>query len=162
MTNPFTIQGFGIIFGIIFDIIFDIILHYTVPVKNKGTQLYTCCAQLYFYKGCTESGVWYSMAPHKVGGVHVRWHCSQCNYRTALNTVVAGWARSTRLLSSWSRQVGQQFFFALLICCGFWIRDLGSEIRKNKDPGSGTNIPDPSHCPGGQLITDPAGSELEF
>ncbi len=45
------------------------------------------------------------------------------------------------------------FFFTPLFCCCFWIRDLGSEIRdpgsgmgKNQDPGSGINIPDPQHC----------------
>ena len=29
---------------------------------------------------------------------------------------------------------------------GSWIRDPGSGIGKNQDPGSGINIPDPQHC----------------
>jgi hypothetical protein len=29
---------------------------------------------------------------------------------------------------------------------GSGIRDLGSGIGKNQDPGSGINIPDPPHC----------------
>jgi hypothetical protein len=44
------------------------------------------------------------------------------------------------------------FFFTSLFCYCFWIRDPGSEIRdpgsgmgKNQDPGSGINIPDPQH-----------------
>ncbi len=44
------------------------------------------------------------------------------------------------------------FFFTPLFCSCFWIRDPGSEIRdlgsgmdKNQDPGSGINIPDPQH-----------------
>jgi hypothetical protein len=27
-----------------------------------------------------------------------------------------------------------------------WIRDPGSGMGKNQDPGSGINIPDPQHC----------------
>ncbi len=44
------------------------------------------------------------------------------------------------------------FFFTSLFCCCFWIRDprsgirdLGSGMGKNQDPGSGINIPDPQH-----------------
>ncbi len=29
---------------------------------------------------------------------------------------------------------------------GSGIRDLGSGMGKNQDPGSGINIPDPQHC----------------
>jgi hypothetical protein len=29
---------------------------------------------------------------------------------------------------------------------GSWIRDPGSGMGKNQDPGSGINIPDPQHC----------------
>jgi hypothetical protein len=36
----------------------------------------------------------------------------------------------------------------------FGIRDPGSGMGKNPDPGSGINIPDPQHCPwGGQEIS---------
>ncbi len=45
------------------------------------------------------------------------------------------------------------FFLTPLFCCCFWIRDPRSGIRdpgsrmgKNLDPGSGINIPDPQHC----------------
>jgi len=31
---------------------------------------------------------------------------------------------------------------------GSGIRDPGSGMGKNQDPGSGINIPDPQHCPG--------------
>ncbi len=44
-------------------------------------------------------------------------------------------------------------FFTPLFCCCFWIRDPKSGIRdpgsgmgKNKDLGSGINIPDLQHC----------------
>ena len=44
-------------------------------------------------------------------------------------------------------------FFTPLFCCCFWIRDPKSGLRdpgsgmgKNQDPGSGINIPDPQHC----------------
>ncbi len=46
----------------------------------------------------------------------------------------------------------KQFFFTPHFSTCFWIRDPGSEIRdpgsgmgKNQDPGSGINIPDPQH-----------------
>ncbi len=34
---------------------------------------------------------------------------------------------------------------------GSRMRDPGSGMGKNQDPGSGINIPDPQHCPGGSL-----------
>jgi hypothetical protein len=34
----------------------------------------------------------------------------------------------------------------LLLDPGFEIRDPGSWMDKNQDPGSGLNIPDPQHC----------------
>jgi hypothetical protein len=46
------------------------------------------------------------------------------------------------------KMVGKNKFFPALFwyCC--WIRNPRSGIRmdKNKDPGSGVNIPDPQHC----------------
>ncbi len=36
-------------------------------------------------------------------------------------------------------------FFTSLFCGCFWIRDPGSGMGKNQDPGSGINIPDPQH-----------------
>ncbi len=38
-----------------------------------------------------------------------------------------------------------KIFFTPLSCCCFWIRDPGSGMGKNQDPGSGINIRDP-HC----------------
>jgi hypothetical protein len=36
---------------------------------------------------------------------------------------------------------------------GSEIRDPGSGMGKNQDPGSGINIPDPQHCPtGGKML----------
>ncbi len=51
------------------------------------------------------------------------------------------------------KKLWQQIFFTNVFHCCFWIRDPGSEIRdpgsgmgKNQDPGFGMNIPDPPHC----------------
>ena len=37
-------------------------------------------------------------------------------------------------------------FFSPLSFVGSGIRDPGSGMGKNQDPGSGINIPDPQHC----------------
>jgi hypothetical protein len=37
-------------------------------------------------------------------------------------------------------------FFYLFLDPGSGIRDRGSGMGKNQDPGSGINIPDPQHC----------------
>ncbi len=37
-------------------------------------------------------------------------------------------------------------FFYLFLDPGSEIRDPGSGMGKNQDPGSGINIPDPQHC----------------
>ncbi len=39
----------------------------------------------------------------------------------------------------------KNFFFTPLFSTCFWIRDPGSGMGKNQDPGSGINIPDPQH-----------------
>jgi hypothetical protein len=39
-----------------------------------------------------------------------------------------------------------KIFFPVLFWCCCWIRDPGSEMDKNQDPGSGIKIPDPQHC----------------
>jgi hypothetical protein len=40
----------------------------------------------------------------------------------------------------------KNFFFTPLFSTCFWIRDPGSGMGKNQDPGSGISIPDPQHC----------------
>jgi hypothetical protein len=39
----------------------------------------------------------------------------------------------------------KKIFFTPLFSTCFWIRDPGSGMGKNQDPGSGINIPDPQH-----------------
>jgi hypothetical protein len=47
----------------------------------------------------------------------------------------------------------------LLLFLGSEIRDPGSGMGKNQDPGSGTNIPDPQHC---ILLTPNISCSVEF
>ncbi len=41
---------------------------------------------------------------------------------------------------------------------GSGIRDPGSGMSKNQDPGSGINIPDPQHCIKDQFLACTAGT----
>ncbi len=51
------------------------------------------------------------------------------------------WVKSSIIL--W--KLAQIFFRSISLCCCFWIRDRGSRMGKNQDPGSGIYIPDPQN-----------------
>jgi hypothetical protein len=66
------------------------------------------------------------------------------------NKIIYNFVQFVATKKVWKKK---KFFTPLLSCC-FWIRDPGSEMDKNQDPGSGINIPDPQHC----LVRWPAAS----